>query len=339
MSTFSKTNFKTVNYNSFRPQYPPSFYNILGRYVQKGVFQHQLPVERAIDLGCGTGVATYPLLNLAKRVIGLDLSPKMIETANSLVGKRLAELGVNETGAETGAGSDDKTDSVSNALPVVFKVGAVEDFINKQESGITEESVDLITAAECIHWFKDYKSFFQSSAQLLKKGGTLAYFFYVDPMIVNFTGCSRTDFSKKDILEKALHIYKKFAYEDLNYIGPYWEQPGRSILQNFCVDANAKIPRDLYEDIEIHTFKTSFDNSRANEKSDLDLARLNISLSDYIDYFETYSGFHSYVEHTGNADLLSKQFLNELLEATGWDLNETKIDLVWNTGYTFLRKK
>ena len=96
MTTFSKTNFKSLNYNSFRPHYPPSFYKILADYVTKVELPLpiNLPIDKTIYLGCGTGVATYPLLNISTNVIGVDLSLKMIETANSLIEKNLQTLGI-----------------------------------------------------------------------------------------------------------------------------------------------------------------------------------------------------------------------------------------------------
>ena len=72
---------------------------------------------------------------------------------------------------------------------------------------------------------------------------------------------------------------------------------------------------------------------------DLDLKKIGISIQDYIDYISTYSGFHNYKEVTGNDDLLTNEFVKEVIEVTGWDLAKTKIDLVWNTGYTFIRKE
>ena len=136
MSTFSKTNFKSLNYNSFRPHYPPSFYQILSKYIQEPI-----PVSNTIDLGCGTGVASYPLLNISHNVIGLDLSPNMVDTANSLISKNLEQLGINDTSR------------------IKFIRGAVEDFV-KQSNDIGK--YDLITAAQCIHWFQDYKLFFKN---------------------------------------------------------------------------------------------------------------------------------------------------------------------------------
>ena len=97
---------------------------------------------------------------------------------------------------------------------------------------------------------------------------------------------------------------------------------------------NSHILEDLFTDVTINTYKTSVKNSHADDSKDLDLKKLNISLYQYLSYFETYSGFHNYKEETGNADLIRKDFVKELLDATGWDLEKTRVDLVWNTGYT-----
>lgn len=321
MSTFSKVNFKTLNYNSFRPHYPSSFYKILANYVTKGD-ESKLPLGKSIDLGCGTGVATYPLLNISQEVYGLDLSPSMIETANSLIESRLAELGI------------------SDLNRIKFKSGAVEDFVNKKQSskeeGLEEGTIDLITAAQCIHWFKDYDSFFENAAKLLRPGGVLAYFFYNDPVIVDYSGSGA---DKDEVVNKAKKIYFKYVYDDPKYIGPHWEQPGRNIVKHFLEEVNAKVPKELYTDITINTFKPSPSKPVANIETDLDLKKMNLSLKGYVDYLSTYSGFHNYKDATGDKDNVLELFLTELEQETGWDRNTTKIDLVWNTGYTFIRRK
>ena len=226
MTTFSKTNFKSLNYNSFRPHYPPSFYKILADYVTKVELPLpiNLPIDKTIDLGCGTGVATYPLLNISTNVIGVDLSLKMIETANSLIEKNLQTLGINNP---------------TLTLRIKFITGSVEEFVKQQQqnkdhsvaSTLEPNSIDLITAAQCIHWFQDYDSFFQNCHQLLKNDtGVLAYFFYNDPKIVEFLGPAREDIPKEEILKLSYQVYNKYVYDDDNYIGQYWEQPGRNIL-------------------------------------------------------------------------------------------------------------
>ncbi|KAK6459164.1 trans-aconitate methyltransferase 2 [Scheffersomyces xylosifermentans] len=317
MSTFSKANFKSLNYNSFRPHYPASFYKILFNYVTKGN-ESKLPISRAIDLGCGTGVATYPLLNSTKEVIGLDLSPQMIKTANSLVAERLAQL------------------DIKDQSRISFKTGAVEDYVYQEPKETPDGSIDLITAAQCIHWFKDYDAFFANAAKLLRPGGTLAYWFYIDPIIVDIRGSFKGD--KSHALKRTMELYNKYIYDDPNFIGPHWEQPGREIIKNFSVEVNKHIPEELYEDITIKTFIPSEKQKVAGE-GDLDLKKLDIPLNSYFDYLRTYSGYHNYKEQLKDKAVAHELFLSDLKEELGFDLEATKIDLVWNTGYTFITKK
>lgn len=305
MATFSNKTFKSLNYNSFRPHYPPSFYLVLRKYVGKPV------VNKSVDLGCGTGVATYPLLNLSKDVIGLDLSPVMVATATSLIKERCAELGVE-----------------SNRIS--FKAGAVEDFL-KEPREIENNSVDLITAAQCIHWFQDYDSFFRSAGELLKPGAVLAYFYYVDPVITAVNGTANSE----AVLEKANELFEKFVYEDPSKLGPHWEQPGRNYLRKHLAETNKHIPKELYKDAVINVYDPL---KRAITLEDLDMKKEGITLDDFMDYLSTFSSFHNFQKAGGNTEELIEQWLKEF-EALGWDRKSTKIDLTWKTGYTFLTRK
>ena len=318
MATYSKASFKSLNYNTFRPHYPPSFYGILGDYIKSR--GNPVPVKYALDLGCGTGVATYPLLNIAERVDGLDLSPVMIKTATDLKQKRLKEL------------------EIDDSSRINFKAGGVESQLYDGENPIEEGSVDLITAAQCIHWFKDYDTFFSTAAKLLKPKGVLAYWYYVDPVITSFSGPSKVD--KATALKNAYDIYFKYVYEDPEYIGPYWENPGREIIKNFYVEVDKHIPESLYGNKKVNKLELHPNTTKEpNEKDDLVLVRKGIKLKELEGYLSTYSGFHSYKEATGDKKDFIGSFFAELEQVNGWDRNETEIDIVWNTGYTFISKK
>lgn len=307
MSTFSKAGFKSLNYNSFRPQYPPSFYQLLLNYTGK------TKLTNVIDLGCGTGVASFPLLNFSEKVTGLDLSPLMIDGAKKLKHNRLQEMGI------------------TDETRINFEVAAVEDFV------APPESFDLIAAAECIHWFKDYDKFFADAAKKLQPGATLAYWYYVDPLIVDFKGPYLDTFSKKEILSMAMEAYNDMVYKDGSLLGPHWEQPGRSILQGFLEDVDKHIPTDLYTDIKIRKYMP--DENKPYTDEDLQLLRKDISLTDYTKYISTYSSFHNYQEATGKGQELLDSFLDTCEQKLGWDRNETTLTLEWYAGYTFMRKK
>lgn len=291
MTTFSKGTFQAAKYNQFRPLYPGSFYRILGDYLKKS--GAEVPVAKTADVGCGTGVALYPLLDLSKQVIGVDLSQPMVDTANSVKEQKLQP---------------------DDASRISFRAMDVADW--------TDSNVDLITAAQCIHWFDIPKFFAACGDILVPHSGVLAFFFYVDPVICNAPRA-----------KEAQLIYDKYIYGD-SFIGPYWEQPGRGILKHLCKDVTAQIPQDIYEEVEVNTF---WADQRAPSPKDLVLERKQITIDELFLYLKTYSGYHNYAEAKKDKGEIFDEFAKEL-GTIGWD-KSTKFDIVWNTGYTFMKRR
>jgi len=50
-------------------------------HVVQTLKRHTSPVERAVDLGCGTGLSTRPLSSIAGFVVGIDISDDMLAVA------------------------------------------------------------------------------------------------------------------------------------------------------------------------------------------------------------------------------------------------------------------
>lgn len=323
MTTFSKFNFKTLNYNAFRPHYPALFYRILADYAtQNGT----TPVHKAVDLGCGTGVATYPLLNFSEKVTGVDLSAKMIDTANLLVEERLTQLQILDT------------------KRINFVVGSVESLAYKKQGADSlfgNGDLDLITAAQCIHWFKDYPTFFESIAKLLKSGGTLAYWYYIDPIVVDYSGSDKdTKEVKQHKLKRSWEIVSKYLYDDPNFAGPHWEQPGRSIIRDHLDVVNENIPKDLFTDITNNKFIADVGKVFIpDDNKDLKIVMKNLPMDAIRDYHSTGSGYHNYREAAGEKAInIPEQILKDWEDELGWT-SETTADFVFHTGYTFMRKK
>jgi ubiquinone/menaquinone biosynthesis C-methylase UbiE len=61
-----------------RPEFHPGLIEILGSRLGKGRF------GTALDVGCGTGASTRPLIRLTRRVVGLDPSLAMLAHARRL---------------------------------------------------------------------------------------------------------------------------------------------------------------------------------------------------------------------------------------------------------------
>lgn len=317
MSAFSEANFKSLNYDSFRPHYPPLFYELLHKYVTSSKDGANMDhAEKVIDLGCGTGISTYPLLNIADTVIGVDVSQQMVDTANDLAKERCKELQVSPS-------------------RIKFIAGHAETFVKSPNNEIRKNGVDLITCAECLHWFGSYPSFFKACHHLLKPGGTLAYWYYRDPIVVSISGDTRdNDF---ELMSRINSLYLKYVYEDDAYLGPYWENPGRDILYNMYRDINKHIPNDLFTDIIIRSYVP--EPSLYPGDDDLKLVKKNISIDDFVHYIKTYSAYHSYKKKTDDKEQIFEKFKQDITKGTGIDPKNPVLTIIWHTGYTFMKKK
>lgn len=193
MSAFSEADFLTKNYTNYRPIYPPSFFQKLLKY-------HRGDRILALDVGCGPGEATY-LVEDFDHVVGVDISEVMIKEANE---QRKSEL----------------------VSKIEFKVGSGESIPARANS------VDMVTAAECLHWF-DQDRFFREASRVLKYGGTLAFWGYSDPVFVDYPDASL--------------ILNKYVYLDSEYLGPYCEYPGTNLLRGNYRDVT--IPSDLFTEV------------------------------------------------------------------------------------------
>ncbi len=88
------------------------------------------PIELAVDIACGTGLSTIALAERVQRVIGIDPSPDMLS---------LAKPGLN----------------------IDYRLG------NAEQLDLPDHSVDLITVASGLHWFK-HTDFFAEARRVLK---------------------------------------------------------------------------------------------------------------------------------------------------------------------------
>lgn len=132
-------------------QNPFTAESLAGRYDRGRPYFHPLVIERirrrmpagmnihqALDVGCGTGLSTRALLALAERVEGLDASPAMLKRAHR----------------------DPR---------ITYQLGRAE------ELGYPEESIDLLTVSQTLHW-TDQGRFFERAAGVLKPGGWLVIY-------------------------------------------------------------------------------------------------------------------------------------------------------------------
>lgn len=153
--------------------------------------------DTAVDVGCGTGQATVELTPF-KRVIGVDPSANMIERARESVKSRVAGLDL--------------------SAQIEFHQSSAEELALVQDG-----SVDLLTSAQAAHWF-NWERFWPEVARVLRKDGTLAVW-----------GYSEFRLSGRPTTTQLINEFMQGS-DPKNSIGPYWERPGRTILDNHLVD-------------------------------------------------------------------------------------------------------
>eukprot|EP00918_Siedleckia_nematoides_P003017 GHVU01006866.1.p1 GENE.GHVU01006866.1~~GHVU01006866.1.p1 ORF type:complete len:257 (+),score=22.29 GHVU01006866.1:43-813(+) len=127
------------NYTKYRPTYSEELIDTIIKYCKEG----GASFKACLDLACGTGISTEPLLKYYEKVIGVDGSESQIKEARAM-------------------------------LPQVdFHVGSAEDL-----NFLPDNSVDLVTVATAFHWFKDRESVYNEVKRVLRNNGVLAIYTY-----------------------------------------------------------------------------------------------------------------------------------------------------------------
>lgn len=291
MSTFSNKNFNAAGYSKSRPSYNGAFYAQLSNYI-KGQNWNQ---PRLLDIGCGPGTATVQLHDYFKdkfaEYVGIDISPVMIEKASQ------------------------------------SKLGSVRFEVAGYDNYKTDTKFQLVTAAECAHWF-DFDVFQdQVLNNYLAKDGIVAIWGYCDSVIEEYPDLDQ--------------LYRDVAYSD-TALGPYWQQPGRNLLRSLLKDF--KFNPDKFCDIqEVYYDASKRDNlehPRDGGYQPLQI-RNTWTIQEFIDYMKTFSAYHSWREDEKNKN---KQDPMEQFWETASRMHpeltlNTKVTISWSTFYKFAKAK
>ena len=122
------------DYARHRAGFPAEFFD---RVFADGTVN---PNASLLDLGTGTGTLARGFAARGCSVMGMDISAQLIEQAKDL--------------------------SLQQGLSVEFRLGKAE------ETGLPDESIDVVSAGQCWHWF-DRPQAAREVKRLLKPGGTV----------------------------------------------------------------------------------------------------------------------------------------------------------------------
>jgi len=136
------------NYAQFRPVYPS------GLYEKVYEFMGDIPLEQAVDVGCGTGQVAKILAERFSRVIGTDPSASQLEHASQHERIRYIQ-------------------GTAENLPV------------------ENDSTTLITVAQAMHWINQ-EVFWKEADRVLVPHGTIAIWGYGCPTVPEFPEATQT---------------------------------------------------------------------------------------------------------------------------------------------------
>ncbi|ODV81403.1 S-adenosyl-L-methionine-dependent methyltransferase [Suhomyces tanzawaensis NRRL Y-17324] len=292
MATYSDKTFNASHYESARPSYPQSLYDELIKY------HGDQAKELAIDIGCGSGFVAFKLTDYFTEVIGTDPSTVMIQQC--------------QQDARAGKG-------------ITFKEGTGESL------PVQSSVADMITGAECCHWV-DHNRFFKEAARVLKPHGTLAYWFYKDPIFIGHP--------------KANKIYHNYTWrsslednpddEFERWMGAYYEQPGHNFLGTLTKEI--EVPEELFYDTTRVEYLVDENGDPKGIKDSPLMIKKTITIATFLEYVKSWSAYHAWMKDHGRKYDVAERFVDELKTEMGWT-DDTKVDVVWDTMYTFAKRR
>ena len=116
-------------------------------------------------------------------------------------------------------------------------------------------------------------------------------------------------------------------------MGPSWEQPGRNFLRTLLREI--EVPSDKFLDVVRHEFHAGVD---AEESTPL-LIKRTVTPRDILNYTQSWSAYHLWMSKYGNERKdVAERFVDELKKELGWT-DDTMVDVLWDTVFTFARKR
>jgi len=137
---------------------------ILNKSLDRLCAQLGKPESRILDLGCGTGYLTLPLLKLGHRLTGVDLSHEMLEVLRKKIPPNVTDR-------------------------ATLKLTGVESFLESDT-----ESYDAVVLSALLHHLYDYESIVRKICEKLSFGGCLWIFF--EPLNQEITSSLRFSLHK-----------------------------------------------------------------------------------------------------------------------------------------------
>lgn len=192
-------------------------------------------------------------------------------------------------------------------------------------SFLSDNSVDMVVAGQAAHWF-DYPKLFEELNRVVRPGGTLAFWGYKDHTFVDYPSATK--------------LTDHYAYDlSPELMGPYWQQPGRSILQNKL----RAIKPDEYgwKDVQRIEYEPGTNGKGSGEGTLLMSKRLTVSQAK--GYVKTWSSYHAWLEKFGKklgdkGDIIEELFAKIAEKDPEFKNEDFEVDVEWGSAILMARK-
>lgn len=198
---------------------------------------------------------------------------------------------------------------------------------------LADKSVDAAVAGQAAHWFH-YPTLFTELHRILRQDGTIAFWGYKDMCFINHP--------------RATEIFRVYCHsKDEQLMGPYWSQPGRSIVENKLRDIQP--PTGHWRDIQRIEYEPEI-NRRMTGEGTMFMSK-TLKLGDCMNHIRTFSAFHAWQEkypeknkrrEGGKGDVVDKLFDEMISAEPDWQKcipwEEIMVDIEWGTGLILARK-
>jgi trans-aconitate 3-methyltransferase len=198
---------------------------------------------------------------------------------------------------------------------------------------LDDSSVDMVVAGQAAHWF-DYPKLFKEMKRIVRPGGTLAFWAYTDHVFRGYPAAS-----------KLVHETAYGASKDL--LGSYWQQPGRSIVQNYLRDIK---PPSVVWEVERREYDPTVSMPQSKEGKIVMEKRMTVAAN--MEYMRTWSSYHGWQEaHPekkaksagGEGDVVDELFEEIKNQEPNWDRDgnwrDMEVNISWGTALVLARKR
>ena len=196
---------KFNNKSDFYDKYRPKYSEELINFISESIDRKDNIIA---DIGCGTGILTRQLIEKNCNVIGIEPNKEMYEKAKkNLIGTKV----INTTAEDT---------------------------------TLNENSIDIITVAQALHWF-NIEEFKKEAKRILKNNGRVAI------MYNNY-------YDDKDIIKEYKEIHKKYCNNYNNHNRNLNELFDSLFGDNYLLEIFPNIQKYTYDEFMGYTFSLSY---------------------------------------------------------------------------------